>query len=135
MRITVKYLQEQLEKERVNSNRYYSLWQEAKNELENYLYNTKNSLSTKSDGAPENFDEIKAEIDPIVDEGLKWLDENPKMSLEDYKNKQKEYEDKIKPLITKLYGAVPPAGAQMFSGNGPPPFQTDSKVPIDEDVD
>lgn len=34
MRITVKYLQEQLEKERVNSNRYYSLWQEAKNELE-----------------------------------------------------------------------------------------------------
>ena len=34
MRITVKYLQEQLEKERVNSNRYYSLWQEAKNELD-----------------------------------------------------------------------------------------------------
>lgn len=33
MRITVKYLQEQLENERVNSKRYYSLWQEAKNEL------------------------------------------------------------------------------------------------------
>ena len=108
---------------------------EAKNELENYLYNTKNSLSTKADGAPENFDEIKAEIDPVVEEGLKWLDENPKMSLEDYKNKQKECEDKIKPLITKLYGAVPPAGAEMFSGNGPPPFQTDNKVPVDEDVD
>ena len=83
---------------------------EAKNELENYLYNTKNSVSTKSDGAPENFDEIKAEIDPIVDEGLKWFEDNPKLELEDYKNKQKEYEDKIKPLITKLYGAVPPAG-------------------------
>lgn len=34
MRITVKYLQEQLENERVNSKRYYNLWQEAKNELD-----------------------------------------------------------------------------------------------------
>ena len=58
--------------------------------------------------------------------------------IEDYKNKYKEYEDKIKPLITKLYGAVPPAGSEMFSGSGPPPFQTDGTsgpVPVDEDVD
>ena len=34
MRITVKYLQEQLEESKKNSNRYYSLWQDAKNELE-----------------------------------------------------------------------------------------------------
>ena len=87
---------------------------EAKNELENYLYNTKNSLSTKAEGAPENFDEIKSEIDPVVDEALKWLEENPKLTTEEYKNKQKECEEKIKPLITKLYGAVPPM----------PPFQT-----------
>jgi hypothetical protein len=45
---------------------------------------------------------------------LKWLEENPKLTTEEYKNKQKECEDKIKPLITKLYGAVPPM----------PPFQT-----------
>jgi heat shock protein 1/8 len=93
---------------------------EAKNELENYLYNTKNSLSTKAEGAPENFDEIKAQIDPIVDEGLKWFEENPKLDIQDYKNKQKEYEDKIKPLITKLYGAVPPVGPDM----GASPFTT-----------
>jgi len=93
---------------------------EAKNELENYLYNTKNALSTKAEGAPENFDEIKAQIDPIVDEGLKWFEDNPKLEVEDYKNKQKEYEDKIKPLITKLYGAVPPMG----SGMGGSPFST-----------
>lgn len=34
MRITVKYLQEQLENERINSNRYYKLWQEAKLKIE-----------------------------------------------------------------------------------------------------
>ena len=111
---------------------------EAKNELENYLYNTKNSLSTKAEGSPENFDEIKSEIDPIVEEGIKWLEDNPKLDIQDYKNKYKEYEDKIKPLITKLYGAVPPAGSQMFSGSGPPPFQTETTsgpVPVNEDVD
>jgi L1 cell adhesion molecule like protein len=118
---------------------------EAKNELENYLYNTKNSLSTKAEGAPENFDEIKAEIDPVVDEALKWLEENPKLATEDYKNKQKECEEKIKPLITKLYGAVPPMGAGG-EGGPIPPFQTSTsdgveggpkvKVNInDEDLD
>jgi hypothetical protein len=35
MRITVKYLQEQLDNERLNSKRYYQLWQESKNELHN----------------------------------------------------------------------------------------------------
>jgi hypothetical protein len=34
MRLTVKYLQEQLENEKQNSNRYYKLWQEAENEIE-----------------------------------------------------------------------------------------------------
>jgi L1 cell adhesion molecule like protein len=101
---------------------------EAKNELENYLYNTKNSVATKAEGAPETFDEVKAEIDPIVEEGLKWFEENPKLEIEDYKNKQKEYEAKIKPLITKLYGAVPPQGETVASGTGPAPFETTSSA-------
>ena len=109
---------------------------EAKNELENYLYNTKNSLSTKSEGAPENFDEIKAQIDPVVDEALKWFEDNPKLDIQEYKNKQKECEDKIKPLITKLYGAVPPMGG-MEMGTGPPPFATseDAKADDIDDID
>jgi len=31
---------------------------EAKNDLENYLYGVKNSIATKSEGAPPNFDEV-----------------------------------------------------------------------------
>jgi heat shock protein 1/8 len=91
---------------------------ESKNELENYLYNTKNAISTKTEGSPPEFDEIKTQIEPIVEEGLKWFEENPKLSTEDYKNKLKECEDKIKPLITKLYGAMPP----MPPGMTTPPF-------------
>ena len=101
---------------------------DAKNDLENYLYNTKNSVATKAEGAPETFDEVKAEIDPIVEEGLKWFEENPKLEIEDYKNKQKEYEAKLKPLITKLYGAVPPQGETVASGSGPSPFETSSSA-------
>lgn len=33
MRLTVKYLQEQLEESKKNANRYYQQWQDAKNEL------------------------------------------------------------------------------------------------------
>ena len=77
---------------------------ESKNDLENYLYGVKNSLSTKAEGAPPNYDEVKAEIDPIVEEGLKWFDENPKETSETYKNKRKEVVDKIQPLLMKLQG-------------------------------
>jgi len=84
---------------------------EARNDLENYLYGVKNSIATKAEGAPPNFDEVKAEIDPIVEEGMKWFEENPKETAEVYKNKQKEYTDKIQPLLMKLQGA--PQGMQM----------------------
>jgi len=83
---------------------------EAKNDLENYLYGVRNSMSTKGEVAPPNFDEIKKELDPIVEEGMKWFEENPKETAEVYKNKQKEYTDKIQPLLMKLQTAPPPEG-------------------------
>jgi heat shock protein 1/8 len=83
---------------------------EAKNDLENYLYGVKNSMSNKGEVAPPNFDEVKKELDPIVEEGMKWFEENPKETAEVYKNKQKEYTDKIQPLLLKLQNAPPPEG-------------------------
>ena len=96
---------------------------EAKNGIENYLYNLKNTFTKKED-SPPIFDEIKTEVDPIIEEGLKWLEDNAKESTETYTNKQKELETKINPLMQKLYqqqtppdGAVPPGA---FPGGGPP---------------
>jgi len=82
---------------------------EAKNGLENYLYNLKNSM-TKRDDSPAILDEIKEELDPIIDEGLKWLEENDKGDAELYKNKQKELEEKVNPLMQKLYSQGMPGG-------------------------
>ena len=85
---------------------------EVKSGLENYLYNLKNSM-TKRDDSPAILDEIKAELDPIIDEGLKWLENNDKEETDVYKEKQKELEGKVNPLMQKLYSQ-----AGVPSGDG-----------------
>ena len=74
---------------------------EAKNGLENYLYNLKNTLTKENEN--EKIAEIKQELEPIIEEGLKWLEENDKCEKEEYTNKQKEIEDKTAPIMGKLY--------------------------------
>ena len=88
---------------------------EVKNGLENYLYNLKNTM-VKRDDSPAILEEVKAELDPIVEEGIKWLEENDKAETDVYKEKQKELEGKVNPLMQKLYsqaGAM--SGAPMDS--------------------
>jgi L1 cell adhesion molecule like protein len=96
---------------------------EARNDLENYLYGVKNSMATKGENAHAEFDEVKKEIDPIVEEAMKWFEENPKETAEVYKNKQKEYTDKIQPLLMKLQGPT----------QGMPTDFDPSKMPSDFD--
>lgn len=104
---------------------------EAKNGLENYLYNLRNTM-TKKDDSPPIFEEVKKEVDPIVDDGLKWLDENDKATTEEYNDKQKELEGKINPLMQKLYGNIGASNGENFQ----PPPPTDeipkNKTGLDE---
>jgi heat shock 70kDa protein 1/2/6/8 len=100
---------------------------EAKNGLENYLYNLKNSM-VKRDDSPAILEEVKAELDPIIEEGIKWLEDNNKEDTDVYKEKQKELEAKVNPLMQKLYsqgGGIPgmppgmmPTGAGDDTGDG-----------------
>jgi L1 cell adhesion molecule like protein len=93
---------------------------EAKNGLENYLYNLKNSM-TKRDDSPAILDEIKTELDPIIEEGIKWLENNDKEETDVYKEKQKELEAKVNPLMQKLYSqGVPPSGVDIPQSQSPP---------------
>jgi len=82
---------------------------DAKNGLENYLYNLKNSI-IKKDDSPPILDEIKAELDPLIEEGIKWMEENNKADIDTYKTKQKELETIINPLMQKLYSQGAPDG-------------------------
>ncbi len=93
---------------------------EAKNGLENYLYNLKNSM-TKRDDSPAILDEIKTELDPIIEEGIKWFENNDKEETDVYKEKQKELEAKVNPLMQKLYSqGVPPSGVDIPQAQSPP---------------
>ena len=104
---------------------------EAKNGLENYLYNLKNTM-VKRDDSPAILEEVKAELDPIVDEGIKWLEENDKAETDVYKEKQKELEGKVNPLMQKLYSQ---AGAMSGAMSGAPMDASASTGGSDDDDD
>lgn len=88
---------------------------EAKGGLENYLYNLKNTMTVKDD-SPAIMIELKKEMDPIIEEGLKWLENNDKEETSVYKDKQKELEEKVNPLMQKLYSQNMPPGAEVSMG-------------------
>jgi L1 cell adhesion molecule like protein len=76
----------------------------ARNDFENYLYNARNTF--REDKVKEKIDEdtIK-QCETYIQEGIDWLEENTDMSVEAYKEKQKEVEDKVRPILMKLYDA------------------------------
>ena len=96
---------------------------EARNELENYLYTTRNSLKdTDTDAAKTAW----KDAEPIVDEGMKWLDESKDYTVEQYETKKKELEEKLRPIVMKMYQSMPqPEGAmpadmpQAANGSSP----------------
>ena len=77
---------------------------EAKNEFENYVYNTRNSLKEAKD------DQYWKEAESTVEEAIVWLNEHQDESAETYTDKMKEVEDKVKPIIMKMYQAGGPGG-------------------------
>lgn len=85
---------------------------EAKNSLENTVYSTRNSLkNAETDAAKDCW----KEAEPIVESTIKWLEENASASTEEYEAKQKEFNEKIQPIMVKMYAqnATPPtSGAE-----------------------
>ena len=97
---------------------------EAKNQLEGYLYNARNSL--QDDKVKEKLGADAEEALIVVDEGLKWLDDNQDAEKETFEEKQKEFEEKIRPTLMKLYQN---AGAEFQQA------QAESSGPKVEEVD
>lgn len=86
---------------------------ESKNALENYLYNTRNTID-KPEVKLEEAD--KTTILDEVNEKIKWLDDNQSASKDEYDSIMKEVEDKVKPIISKMYegmNANAPPGSPM----------------------
>jgi len=78
---------------------------DAKNGLESYCYNMKNTLEDEEKGISEKIDASeKTELLEIIDETLDWLEENPEAETEELKDKQKAIEKVANPIMKKVYG-------------------------------
>jgi len=86
---------------------------EARNELESYAYSLKNQLSDKEKLGGKLSEDEQSKIEEVINEKIKWLEENTDASAEDLKAQKKEMEDIVQPIIAKLYqgqGGAPPGG-------------------------
>merc|ERR1719424_339943 len=84
---------------------------DAKNGLEGYLYNLKNTLDDDEKGLADKLsEEDKEELTTSIDEALDWMDENPEADAEEYSEKQKEVEAIANPIMRELYQGQAPGG-------------------------
>ena len=93
---------------------------EAKNSLEQYAYQIKNTL--KDEKLKDKFSEDeKKQIETKVDEVLKWANDNPAASKEEYDAKVKEIEAVFNPIMQKIYQQAggAPGGMPNFGGAHP----------------
>ncbi|MGL7671721.1 Hsp70 family protein [Salmonella sp. NW850] len=91
---------------------------EAKNSLENYAYNMRNTI--KDDKIAGKLDPAdKKKIEDAVDGIISWLDGNQLAEKEEFEDKLKELESTCNPIIAKMYqgeGGAGFPGADAFGG-------------------
>ncbi|KAK3265581.1 luminal-binding protein [Cymbomonas tetramitiformis] len=76
---------------------------DARNALETYCYNMKNTISDSDKLADKLDEEDKETIEEAVKEGLEWLDDNADAEKEEYEEKLKEVEGVCNPIVSKVY--------------------------------
>ena len=74
---------------------------QARNELEAYLYNLKNSINDSLEG--KLSEDEKDQLNSAVNNGLDWLEDHPAAEKEECDAKQKEVEQIVNPIIKRAY--------------------------------
>jgi heat shock protein 1/8 len=93
---------------------------DAKNGLENYAYNMKNTIrDDKIAGQLDSSD--KQAIEQAVESTIQWLDQNQLAEVEEFEHKQKELEGICNPIIARMYqgggaGGAGGAGDSAYGG-------------------
>ena len=86
---------------------------EARNGLEAYLYNARNSVREDKVKSVLSSDDIST-VESVVDEGIQWLSSNEGSDVDTFKEKQKEYEGRIQAVMMKMS-----SGSQEQQEKGP----------------
>ena len=93
----------------------------AKNGLEAYAYNLRNTLTDPATGDKFPADD-KSKLESAVNEAISWLDASQEASKEEYEEKQKELEAIASPIMQKLYAGAGGAPGGGFPGGAPGGF-------------
>jgi heat shock 70kDa protein 1/2/6/8 len=107
---------------------------ESKNNLENMIYQTRSSMDNDQIKGKLEESEIQLVKDTLTETDAWLLEERTK---DEYENKLKEVNDKLNPVMMKIYSEGQ-GGAEMPvppSGVGVPPDEVDSKGPTIDEVD
>ena len=78
---------------------------DAKNSLESYIYNIKNTINDEDKIKDKLSDEDKETLEEVVKTTTEWIDENSQAEKEEFDDKQKEVEKTVNPIMSKLYAA------------------------------
>ncbi len=114
---------------------------EAKNGLENYAFNLRNSLNDEK--LKDKITEAdKTMLNQKIDDAISWLDNNQASEKEEFEEKQKELEAVASPIMAKLYqggGGMPDGFPGGFpgaaGGHGAPGAGSSDEGPKIEEVD
>ncbi|KAJ8431144.1 hypothetical protein Cgig2_026741 [Carnegiea gigantea] len=85
---------------------------DAKNALENYVYNMRNTVRDEKIGA-KLVEDDKKKIEDAIDNTIQWLDGNQLAEADEFEDKMKELESICNPIIAKMYQG---AGPDMEGG-------------------
>ena len=77
---------------------------EARNGAEAYLYNARNAINEEKVKAVI-LDADKSAVEATVKDGLAWLDDHREAAKAEVEEKQKGWEETIRPIMMKLYAA------------------------------
>jgi len=86
---------------------------EAKNQLENYIYQIRNAINDEEKIGSKISSEDKSTIEAALKTAIDWVEENPQAEKDDYDGKYKELEKVVHPVFSKFYGegGAPGGGA------------------------
>ncbi|KAI7737606.1 hypothetical protein M8C21_015535 [Ambrosia artemisiifolia] len=90
---------------------------EARNALENYAYNMRNTVKDEKFAAKLSADD-KGTIEKAVDDGLEWLEKNQLAEVDELEDKLKELEGVCNPIIAKMYQGAGASGGDVPMGDG-----------------
>jgi len=105
---------------------------EAKNKLENYIYNWRNQMDNAEITSKLATTDVE-QVQTCVKETQTWLDQNNSASTEEFESKYTECETQLKSVAMKLYASGAGAsGAAGTSGAGTSGAGTSRAAEVEE---